>query len=76
MKSTFLTAVFIHKVRHLNDIDITLSPNERKHLIFTGKNGSGKTSVLNAIVSHLEYVVSSAFRTRCKAMPNRIGKVG
>ena len=33
----------------MQDIEINISDSERKHLIFTGKNGSGKTSVLNAI---------------------------
>jgi predicted ATP-binding protein involved in virulence len=36
-------------VRHLTDVDIVLSDTERKHLILTGKNGSGKTSLLEAI---------------------------
>lgn len=43
----------IHKVRHLKNIDIPLSGNERKHLILTGKNGSGKTSVLEEIKKFL-----------------------
>ncbi len=46
---SFITSIHIEKVRHLTGIDIKLSENERKHLILTGKNGSGKTSVLTAI---------------------------
>lgn len=49
MKDYFITDIFIKKVRHLKDIKIPLSPTERKHLIFTGKNGSGKTSVLESL---------------------------
>lgn len=30
------------KVRHLKDITINLSDTTPRHLIFTGKNGSGK----------------------------------
>ncbi|MDR1083858.1 MAG: AAA family ATPase [Deltaproteobacteria bacterium] len=33
----------------MENVDIALSDNERKHLILTGKNGSGKTSLLEAM---------------------------
>lgn len=49
MQDTFITQIHIGKVRHLTNIDIALSETERKHLILTGKNGSGKTSLLEAI---------------------------
>lgn len=62
MEATFLTAIHINKVRHLKDIDIPLSSDTRKNLLLTGKNGSGKTSVLNALIAHFEYVLSSAYR--------------
>ena len=42
----FITSVHINEVRHLKDIEIKLNPEKRQHLILTGKNGSGKTSVL------------------------------
>ncbi|MBF0539618.1 MAG: AAA family ATPase, partial [Nitrospirae bacterium] len=45
----YISKVEIHNVRHLKDIEIPLSDTERKHLIFTGINGSGKTSVLETI---------------------------
>ena len=45
----FITKLQINSVRHLKDIEIPISETERKHLILTGKNGSGKTSVLEAI---------------------------
>lgn len=61
MENTFLTNIHIKNVRHLKDIEIPLSTTERKHLILTGKNGSGKTSVLEALVRHLWYVVSEEF---------------
>ena len=48
-KDVFITDLTIHKVRHLKDIHIPLSKTERKHLILTGKNGSGKTSVLESL---------------------------
>lgn len=63
MEQTFLTSVNIAKVRHLQDITIPLSNEKRKHLILTGKNGSGKTSVLNALEEHFSFVVGD-FRTK------------
>lgn len=61
MESIFLTQLQIKKVRHLTDITIPLSSDRRKHLILTGKNGSGKTSVLLEIVQFLSYAISDAF---------------
>jgi predicted ATP-binding protein involved in virulence len=49
----FITNIHIGNVRHLENIDIALSDTERKHLILTGKNGSGKTSLLEAMVHTL-----------------------
>lgn len=63
MDATFMTALQINHVRHLKDIHIPLSTKERKSLILTGKNGSGKTSVLEAMERFLEYVVSDSFHT-------------
>lgn len=45
----YITKIKINSVRHLKNIEIPLSENERKHLIITGKNGSGKTSLLEAL---------------------------
>ena len=49
MDSTYITNIKVNHVRHLKDIEIPLSESERKHLIITGKNGSGKTSLLEAM---------------------------
>jgi len=49
MENIYITKIHINKVRHLEDIPIELSETTRKHLILTGKNGSGKTSLLNAL---------------------------
>lgn len=61
MEDTFVTEINIKKVRHLENIKVPLSLDKRKNLILTGKNGSGKTSVLTALVSFLEYSVSNSF---------------
>ena len=44
--STFLTNISAKSIRHLKELKIPLPSDKRTHLIITGKNGSGKTSVL------------------------------
>lgn len=56
MQQIFITNLIIQKVRHLKDISIELSTEKLKHLILTGKNGSGKTSVLDALAGYLSNV--------------------
>lgn len=58
MEQVFLTDIEIKKVRHLENISIPLDKEKRKHLILTGKNGSGKTSVLEALVKYFLYITS------------------
>lgn len=60
MGQTFFTEVYIKKVRHLQNITIPLDIAQRKNLILTGKNGSGKTSVLDALAEYLKYIVSNS----------------
>jgi predicted ATP-binding protein involved in virulence len=55
MTDVFITKIEIHKVRHLENCSIELSDTERKHLIITGQNGSGKTSVLEQILNGLAH---------------------
>lgn len=66
MDATFMTALHIYNVRHLKDIVIPLSSEQRKALILTGKNGSGKTSVLMAMRDFMEYAVSQSFSSQEK----------
>ena len=49
----FITKIKIEKVRHLENIEICLSESERRHLLITGKNGSGKTSLLESVLKCL-----------------------
>lgn len=56
MDQVFITNLAIQKVRHLKDITIPLSEEHIKHLILTGKNGSGKTSVAEAMKDYLNNV--------------------
>ncbi|MCL2059526.1 MAG: AAA family ATPase, partial [Oscillospiraceae bacterium] len=46
MDNLFITGIKIYKFRNINNLDIKLSHDARTHLIITGKNGSGKTSLL------------------------------
>lgn len=59
MENIFISNLSIKKVRHLKDITIPLSKGTRKHLLITGKNGSGKTSLLEAIAGFLNAVSTS-----------------
>lgn len=52
----FITSIHINEVRHLKNIEIKLNAEKRQHLILTGKNGSGKTSVLRAMKSYLQAI--------------------
>lgn len=49
----FLTNIKVNKVFHLENFNIPIDEKEKKHLIITGKNGSGKTVLLNAILEYL-----------------------
>lgn len=49
----FITEIKIDHLRHLSDIVIPLNTDERQHLLITGKNGSGKTSLLLALQKYL-----------------------
>ena len=66
MANTFMTALKIYNVRHLKDIVIPLSKEECKALILTGKNGSGKTSVLKALGQFMKETVTRNYETQEK----------
>jgi predicted ATP-binding protein involved in virulence len=56
MEDIFIKKIRINYVQHIQDFEIPISETERKHLILTGKNGSGKTSVLKAIWQTLKSI--------------------
>ena len=58
--SNFITSVHINQIFHLKDLDIPVSGEKRQHLLLTGKNGSGKTSLLNAIMEFIEMINNDA----------------
>lgn len=59
MKNIYVSNIKIENIRHLKNIDISLPKDEVKHLILTGKNGSGKTSVLDALSRYLNTAATS-----------------
>lgn len=59
MREIFISNIKINKVRHLEDFQIELSDEGKRHLILTGKNGSGKTSLLDSMATFLNSVTKS-----------------
>lgn len=76
MSQLFIENIKINKVRHLENINIPVSENECKHIIFTGKNGSGKTSVLDAVASFIDSITTgkdpAELRDNIKAAQQRM----
>ena len=60
--SRYIKNIHINKVRHLKDINIPLEKEDYPHLMITGKNGSGKTSLLNAIANHIERIANNIYK--------------
>ena len=58
----FITEIYIEKLRHLVNIVISLNSEHRQHLILTGKNGSGKTSLLIAAQKYLQAINDKWFK--------------
>jgi len=58
----YIHKIHINKVRHLQNIEIPIENDTYPHLILTGKNGSGKTSVLQAIANHLQNIANDPYK--------------
>ena len=50
----YIKKIHIGQVRHLKDVDIPICEDKCRHLILTGRNGSGKTSLLMTIEEYLD----------------------
>lgn len=59
MESIYITHIEIESLRHLKNINIKLSNDTKKHLIITGKNGCGKTSLLEAVSTYVNSIVTN-----------------
>mgnify|MGYP000977815175 CR=1 FL=1 len=60
--SRYIKNIHINKVRHLSNINIPLEKEDYPHLMITGKNGSGKTSLLNTIANHIERIANDSYK--------------
>ena len=52
--SNYITSIHVNQIFHLKDLDIPVSNEKKQHLLLTGKNGSGKTSLMNAMMEFIE----------------------
>lgn len=52
----YIKNIHINKLYHLVNFDIPMTNSETPHLIITGKNGSGKTILLNAMAEFLNSI--------------------
>lgn len=59
MEKIYIKNLEIKSLRHLHDIEIPLL-DDKKNLIITGKNGSGKTSVLDSLSKYLDSVANDS----------------
>lgn len=54
MIETFISKIVVEYVRNMGRFEIPFSNNKRKHLIITGNNGCGKTTLLQSFRSALD----------------------
>lgn len=62
MTENYITKIFVKNSRNISDFLIPLSAKSRQHLIITGKNGSGKTSLLLEIDKFLSKTFDGQFQ--------------
>jgi ABC-type branched-subunit amino acid transport system ATPase component len=58
MNRVLVNKLHINKVRHLQGISIPLDADSGRirHLILTGKNGSGKSGVIDAVAGYIDAI--------------------
>lgn len=71
----YITEIYIDELRHLSNIAISLNSEERQHLIITGKNGSGKTSLLMALEQYLQAINDKRFEDLIERYVPRLPKI-
>lgn len=71
----YITEIYIDELRHLSNIAISLNSEERQHLIITGKNGSGKTSLLMALKQYLQAINDKRFEDLIERYVPRLPKI-
>jgi predicted ATP-binding protein involved in virulence len=53
--ANYINNITVNKIHHLKDFNIAIEDINAPHLLITGKNGSGKTILLNAIADYLQF---------------------
>ena len=56
MNKHFITQIEISNLRNIRNVNIEINKDKPKHLILTGKNGVGKTTILEAIKNYLKCI--------------------
>lgn len=71
MTENFITNIFVENSRNIKNFDIPLANDRRQHLILTGKNGSGKTSLLLELDKFLTQIENGNYRYWADQINNR-----
>lgn len=58
----YITNIKVNNIRNIEDLNIPLCQSSRKHLILTGKNGTGKTTLLLEMNKFLENVANGQYQ--------------
>ncbi len=58
----YITEIRIETLRHLSNIVISLNSKQKQNLILTGKNGSGKTSLLVALQKFIQAINDKRYK--------------
>ncbi|SFC05726.1 Predicted ATP-binding protein involved in virulence [Flexibacter flexilis DSM 6793] len=72
MEEIFIEKIEIKELLNIKDFSIALSDTERKHLIITGKNGSGKTTFLNELKKYLEATIHERLLQKIQSVNNEL----
>lgn len=62
MTENYIKKIFVEHSRNITNLEIPLSETSRQHLILTGKNGSGKTSLLLELNKYLTKIENGQFQ--------------
>lgn len=65
MQEHFIKKIHVSKVLNLENINIELSCEKRQHLLITGKNGTGKTTLLQMVRNNLTAINEKNWHKYC-----------
>lgn len=70
MEEIFISEIYLKEARVVKDLSIEFPNSERKHLILTGKNGCGKTTVLIELNKYLSNIFNNRLGKRQQYINN------